>query len=651
MNRQEAVFQYKEALKRGQKYYKAAISRGRHPFPPVLDEILDESTVSGRVRLGLINVPSELIVGIKSAGRGPALAGNFMPLLDERSEFAQKWISLCADHLGDEGIRDPIVCYEYMGRFYVQEGNKRSSVMKSYDAPSIPAMVTRIVPEYSEDREVRAYYDFMRFYELSGLYTLRFGRREQYAKLQSALGFEPEHVWSESERRSVSAAMVHLKGAYNKVSLDKEGVSLPEALLAMLELFSLEEIKKLSAAELTKKLTGIWADVKQQSSPRPAELLTEPESDSSGIITKLFGVGRSDFARVAFIYAFSPEESAWTQAHDLGRLYLEEHLGSRVSVRVYNAFDKDYISAMRRAVEEGAELIFATTSPMMDACRRIAAEHPDRLVFNCALHRHYANVRMYYSRIHEAKFIAGAIAGAMSEGDSVGYVANYPIYGVPASINAFALGLRMTKPNAKLKLLWSCMPGYPLLDFVKQGISVISNRDATDPDKPHLAYEWGTYKLREDGSLQRLALPRWDWGRFYERMVKNYMDGNLSAGTAQGINYFWGMSSGVIDVELSESLPAGVRALGEILKDGIIRGQISPFKSKILDQQGILRCDGERELSAQEVMAMDWLCENVEGRLPELQELRPESVELAKLLGVRPGEKEGEEDEASAAGR
>ena len=74
MNRQEAVNQYNNAYKLGQKYYKNAINRGEHPFPPVLDDILDESTVSGRVKLGIVNVPSELIVGVKSAGRVSALA-------------------------------------------------------------------------------------------------------------------------------------------------------------------------------------------------------------------------------------------------------------------------------------------------------------------------------------------------------------------------------------------------------------------------------------------------------------------------------------------------------------------------------------------------------------------------------------------------
>ena len=647
MSRQEAVFQYKDAQKQGQKYYKNAVARGRHPYPTVLDELMDESAIAGRISLGLVNVPTELIVGVESAGRISALAGNFMPLLDEHSEFGAKWISLCEAHLSDEGIRDPIVCLEYMGKFYVQEGNKRLSVMKSYGAPRIPAVVTRLIPEYSKDTAVQVYYEFMDFYQKAGLYSVRFRRRGQYAKLQTALGFGPEQVWTEEQRRSFSAALSHLDTAYKKARAEKGGdVLLSEAMLAMLELFDLEEIKAQSAGELTKKLSGIWADIIIENEERSAALHTEPETDDQNIVKKLFGLGRVEHAKIAFIYAFDPEKSEWTRSHDAGRLYLEQRLGERATVRVYNAFSRDYYAAMKKAVEEGAGLIFATTSPMMDACRRIAAEHPNVRVFNCALHRHYANVRMYYSRIHEAKFITGAIAGAMCEGDSVGYVANYPIYGVPASINAFALGLRMTNPRAKLKLRWSCMPGYPLLDFVKEGVGLISNRDASQPDNPHLAYEWGTYKLLDDGALQPLAVPYWDWGRFYERIVKNYMSGSIPAKPGQrGQNYFWGMSSGVIDVKLDPSLPAGVRALAEILKKGVVSGEISPFRSLIYDQSGILRCDGERDMSAEEIMGMDWLCDNVDGRIPELEELRPESVEMAKILGIR--KRDGDEDTAA----
>ena len=163
----EAKAQYTAALKAGQKCYREAVLKGRYPYPQVLDEILDEHLAAGRAELGLIDIPMDRIVGTKCKGRRNAFAADFMPLLPIESEFAAKWIALCDADLGPEGIRDPIRCYEYLGRFYVQEGNKRVSVLKSFDAPTIPGQVTRIIPAWSEDREIQLYYEFMDFYRLS----------------------------------------------------------------------------------------------------------------------------------------------------------------------------------------------------------------------------------------------------------------------------------------------------------------------------------------------------------------------------------------------------------------------------------------------------------------------------------------------------
>ena len=175
MSRQEATNQYLTALKAGQKNYRDCVLQGRYPYPQVLDEILDDSMAAGQVDLGLIGIPTERIVGTKAAGRISAFAANFMPLLPSNTEFAGKWIELCLAHLG-EGIRDPVRCYEYMGRFYIQEGNKRVSVLKSYGAPTIDAFVTRIIPAYSQDQAVQVYYGFLRSYPLSGLYQVSFSQ-------------------------------------------------------------------------------------------------------------------------------------------------------------------------------------------------------------------------------------------------------------------------------------------------------------------------------------------------------------------------------------------------------------------------------------------------------------------------------------------
>ena len=94
------------------------------------------------------------------------------------------------------------------------------------------------------------------------------------------------------------------------------------------------------------------------------------------------------------------------------------------------------------------------------------------------------------------------------------------------------------------------------------------------------------------------------------------------------------MDTGVIDVQLSPTLPDGVHSLADILKNGISRGAVSPFSTRITDQHGMLRCDGEHELSAEEIMKMDWFCDNVDGELPSFESLLPKSQSLVRLLGV-----------------
>ena len=85
---------------------------------------------------------------------------------------------------------------------------------------------------------------------------------------------------------------------------------------------------------------------------------------------------------------------------------------------------------------------------------------------------------------------------------------------------------------------------------------------------------------------------------------------------------------------LTEDLPEGVRYLAMMLRGGLRQGAIDPFLRPITDQQGNVRNDGSRTLTPEELMNMDWLCSNVVGRIPTLEEVIPESRATVSLLGV-----------------
>ena len=112
--------EYAKARKKAQKTYRSQLLKGTYPYLQALDDIVSFAVIASEVDLGLVEIPLDAIVGTKTAGRKQAFASNFMPLLDENTEFAGKWVSLYQAHI-EEGIRDPIKVVEFMNRFYVVE--------------------------------------------------------------------------------------------------------------------------------------------------------------------------------------------------------------------------------------------------------------------------------------------------------------------------------------------------------------------------------------------------------------------------------------------------------------------------------------------------------------------------------------------------
>ena len=644
-SRMEALELYNKALRRGQKHYKACVGAGKYPYLSVLDELFDEQTSVTRVELGLIDVPTDRIVGTKVPGRRNAFAGNFMPLLPSDTEFGQKWINLCEAHLG-EGIHDPVRCYEYLGRFYVLEGNKRVSVLKFFDNPTIAAVVTRLVPPLTDDPETQSYYEFMRFYELSGLYSVSFSQPGGYAKLQAALGLEPKHVWTREERQRFSTGFARLRDAL-ALSGERTTLTAGDVLLAWLRVYRFSEIFERSQQELAKELRALHTEMESVAHDRPISVSTEPPAAEKNVVSRLLDSVIVPHLTAAFIYTQPPEASRWITGHELGRLELEEKLGARVKTRVYLCDNASAAETMERAIAEGAQLLFAVTPPLADACCRVAARHPNVKVLLCALSLPYPGVRSYYSRTYETKFLSGVIAGAMADNNEVGIVADYPIYGTPAAINAFALGARSVNPRVHVTLRWSCLEDDPAEALRRVGVRVVSKPEGVA--RPVHTRDWSLYLNRSDGGVTPLAAPMWNWGGFYTRVVGGILDGAWDSAaheSYEAVNYWWGLGSGVLDMKTNDSLPDSLRALVRLLRHDMAEGTLEPFHRPLRGQDGALRFDGSHNMTAKELMTMDWLCAEVDGRIPRFDELRPASRDLVRTLGVYRDELPPEKEES-----
>ena len=626
---------YSRALKLGEKAYRNAVTKGEYPYLPALDDILTCVNVYMEEKLGIVDIPLDQIVGTKTAGRQNAFAVNFMPLMEFGTEFAGKWLSLY-DYQTETGNTDPIVAYEFMNKFYVQEGNKRVSVFKFLDAASIEGEVIRIIPKKTESLENKLYYEFLDFYKCNKINYIWFSKLGSFEAITRAVGKEPGELWTEEENNEFSYTYT----VFQKLFIEKGGKYLPittgDAFLFYLSLYSYERAKQLSKEQLKRDLERIWDELHLLNRAPEKALVMEPEDNQDISIRQMLrAISGTKKIKVAFLHDHQTEFSSWSYGHELGRAHLEAVFEEDIETKSYfvDGSGMDTTELLEQAIKDGNRIIFTANQKFLSASLKKALEYPDIKILNCSINRSYNAIRTYYGRMYEAKFLCGMVAGAMTPNDKIVCCEDFPIYGAYANINAFALGAQMTNPRAKVYVHWLSDTSSDLDTLLKEhSISLVSYTDMIRPANKDRRF--GLYMTKGDKTIQ-LAVPMWNWGKFYEKIVRDIQAGNWSRSsevkTRKAINYWWGISSDIIDLITSQNLPTGITTLVDLMRREIFNERFHPFGGEITLQNGTVIGEKDGVLSPEQIITMDWYVNNVIGGTPALEDLTPDARTLLAL--------------------
>lgn len=622
----EAADAYAEARKAGKK--EEAEGKGL----PVLDQILQDPSEYAKERIGIREIPLEQIVGTKTEGRKGAMTGQFLPLLKEDSEFANKWMRLYDAQI-EEGLRDPIKVYEYYHQYYVEEGNKRVSVMKFLGGNSIMADVTRILPKKEKTQKSQAYYAYLDFIREHHLDFIDFPKKEEYSQLEKLLSLGKEERMNREKERQIKAEYELFKKAFAQIKDEGMHLSVGEAFLLYLETYGLEGFTEKSRLELEKELLRIQADLRAFPKKLEAKIETQPldKELKKRILLK-------PKVNVGFIYVKDEMRSAWTKLHLEGQEYVKHLMPEEVYTKSY--FDantlEEQISQIEKAIEDGAQVVFTTSPIMLRASIMMAAKYPKVQILNCSLNTRTGHLRTYFARNFEVQFLNGMIAGILSESDELGYIADYPFYGMISNINAFALGAKMVNPRARVFLDWSTakqtlQTGHEIKNV---DITYIAGEEFnTELNSPKM---FGLYDLSKQ-RFMNLATRKYYWGEFYKQLLTSILNGSFRLIERHGnesINYWWGLSNGMLDLYLKDSLPKQTRRLIEVMKEHMSEGGFNLFSTEMKDQKGRIRNHENESMSLQEIADMDWLLENVVGKIPKLSDFTEEAQELIAQYGI-----------------
>lgn len=629
--------------------YEKALQQGKKEAgsPSVLDEILLDQgrTALKEVPLGVQEINLDQIVGTRSEGRKNCFSKNFYPLMSSNTEFSSKWVSLCASHL-EEGIHDPIKVYEYMNQYYVLEGNKRVSILKFFDSYSISADVIRVLPPLIDHPDILLYYEYVDFYQLSKINYLYFTKPQSFLKLQRILGKGPNQRWSSDDRMEFHSVYTRFRIEYTKLMGNQDYRMISDAFLSFLNVFGYSKLRNILSSELKILIKKYEKEFLLMLTPEPTKLQMDPVDKKPTILHSLMPKTLLK-QKVAFIHEKSPELSGWTFQHDLGRRYLDEHYKDIITTTVYNHTSLYNIEeVLEQAILDNHQVIFASSPIFQKALVKASVEHPDLKFFNCTTHTSFKQVRTYYARMYEVKFLMGAIAGAMTQNDKVGYIADYPIHGTVSEINAFALGAKMVNPRVQIYLKWSKQMYddagnlVTITDiyqsFKDDHISILCDRDSRS-DSSHYN-RIGLYQVL-DHEIWNLAVPIWNWSVFYEKSMQTILSGNwkseeIADSKNKSIHYWWGMSSGLVDIVHSSRLPMGTIRLIELLKNQISTGNFNPFTGILFSQTNIIQGNQNATLSPEQILSMDWLADNVIGEIPQVKHLDPDAKIVASFVGI-----------------
>ncbi len=628
------VAQYAVALKAGKRYFAEKTAAGQGGYLPVLDELLKNVSIEGEIYIGLREVPIKRIMGTYAAGRSTAFAGNFMPLLGPDTEFAQKWQHLYQAHL-EEGIRDAIKVYEYLGYYYVIEGNKRVSVLNFVDAYSIHADVTRMIPVRSGDKDIAIYYEFLDFdrrrifdnmwFSKQGKFTWLVRKARSYAKTRPELGPDEKLSWMFDCYENF-ARRYHEMGFGNEFSH-----TTADAFAEYVRVFSFPY--GLSSTELQQKVRLArpqfkLLDVEATQNAANIDYGDEDVEAQRRVIARLGSLNKRRNLSVAVALTGTPSLCGWDMTHAFSYRALKKEFEGKLSFLFCQSVPggEEGYQAITELCRERPGLLFAAGPGIKHNVLRAALESPETSVLCCSPFFEGDSLPTYYCRLYEATFLCGILAGVMTTTGVVGIAVPPPGGTVLFSdINAFAAGAQLINPRIRVALTYlsdqadPAAVGAARARLVQSGADIALIRCPDGGPAINRLPEDTAASLclltPESGFIKEyLAVISLNWRIFYRHMALELLADApaQSIASARPLHYRWGLDSGMIDV-LTSDIVLGSQPvrLFRIFKQMLISGTLRPFDGTMADRDGAVRIKDGKYPSFVSIVGMDWLADIV----------------------------------------
>jgi basic membrane protein A len=338
--------------------------------------------------------------------------------------------------------------------------------------------------------------------------------------------------------------------------------------------------------------------------------------------TSLGSAKSSQAFKVAWILVGPHNDGGWSQAHNQGRLYVQNALGSKVETTYKENVPEGPQAAtvIDQLVREGNKMIFATSYGYQPMVAAAAKKYPDVKFEMATGSTVLPNMAEYFGAAEDTIYLSGIAAGAATKKGVVGYVVPFATPEVLRHTNAFALGVQKAHPGAKVKIIWTSAWFDPAKETkaaqnLKAAGADVLGQNVDSPATGQFAESAGIPWVGYDSNAEKFAPKSWltasvyDWGLYYLRRVKAAMNGTWKTGF-----YYGSIKDGFTALApYGPGVSAKTKTLIAKQKALIESGKWNEFTGPIYDQNGKLRVPAGHRMSIKQLYAVDWLVKGVIG--------------------------------------
>ncbi|WP_347312644.1 BMP family ABC transporter substrate-binding protein [Defluviimonas sp. SAOS-178_SWC] len=336
-----------------------------------------------------------------------------------------------------------------------------------------------------------------------------------------------------------------------------------------------------------------------------------------------------DHVKACFVYVGPIGDGGWTYQHDQGRLAVEAEFGDKVETAFQESVPEgaDAERVLTQMALSGCNIIFTTSFGYMDPTNAVAAKFPNVMFEHATGYkREHPNVSTYNARFYEGRAVQGTIAGRMTKSNKIGYIASFPIPEVIMGINSYYVHAKKVNPDVELSVIWAYTWFDPAKEadaakaMIEQGVDVIaSHTDSTAPLAEAAKTNGAVIGFGQASDMAeykpspRVSSIVDNWAPYYVKRVGALLDGSY-----EQIDAWEGIAGGEVLIgEITDAVPADVKAEAEGVRDAIAAGTYHPFTGPLNKQDGSAwLADGEVSDDGT-LLGMNFFVEGISGEIPQ----------------------------------